>query len=78
MKTTVSDVRPEPGEAEIQKAAYFLWIELGRPEGREVETWFAAKERLRHGRAVTRVGAFRPPSSASRRILRTTVSETNP
>lgn len=48
MKTAVTEFRPEPSEAEIQKAAYFLWIELGRPVGHEVETWFAAKEKLRH------------------------------
>lgn len=42
----------EPTEAEIQHAAYLLWIENGRPEGRDQEHWFAAKEMLchRHGR----------------------------
>ena len=41
-----------PAEAEIQHAAYILWIEDGRPEGRDLEHWFAAKEMLchRHGR----------------------------
>ena len=41
-----------PSEAEIQHAAYLLWIEDGQPEGRDQEHWFAAKEMLchRHGR----------------------------
>lgn len=43
---------PEPTEAEIQHAAYLLWIENGRPEGRDLEHWLAAREMLchRHGR----------------------------
>ncbi len=41
-----------PTEAEIQHAAYLLWVEAGQPEGRDQEHWFAAKEMLchRHGR----------------------------
>lgn len=41
-----------PDEAEIQHAAYMLWIEEGRPEGRDLEHWHAAREMLchRHGR----------------------------
>lgn len=41
-----------PTEAEIQHAAYMLWIENGRPEGCDLEHWLAAKEMLchRHGR----------------------------
>jgi hypothetical protein len=38
----------EPAEKDIQHAAYFLWEEAGRPEGRDQEFWFAARERLRH------------------------------
>ena len=42
-------------ESEIQHAAYLLWIESGRPEGRDREHWLAAKEMLchRHGRDAT-------------------------
>lgn len=42
----------EPTEMEIQHAAYLLWIENGRPEGRDLEHWLTAKEMLchRHGR----------------------------
>jgi hypothetical protein len=41
-----------PTEAEIQHAAYLLWVEEGRPEGRDLEHWFAARQMLshRHGR----------------------------
>jgi hypothetical protein len=39
---------PEPAEAEIQKAAYHLWIEGGRLEGVELDNWLAAKELVRH------------------------------
>jgi hypothetical protein len=43
---------PQPTEAEIQHAAYLLWVEGGRPEGRDLEHWLTAKEMLchRHGR----------------------------
>ena len=45
----------EPTELEIQHAAYLLWIEEGRPEGRDLDHWLAAKEMLshRHGRDAT-------------------------
>jgi hypothetical protein len=39
---------PEPAEKDIQHAAYFLWEEAGRPAGRDLEFWLAARERLRH------------------------------
>lgn len=54
MKTKTARTIPfrEPTEQEIQHAAYLLWIENGRPEGRDLEHWLAAKEMLchRHGR----------------------------
>lgn len=52
MKTKAIASTPEPTEAEIQHAAYLLWIENGRPEGRDHEHWLEAKELLchRHGR----------------------------
>lgn len=42
----------EPSESEIQHAAYLMWVEEGRPEGRDREHWLAARELLvhRHGR----------------------------
>jgi hypothetical protein len=52
MNTTLRVLPPEPTEAEIQHAAYLLWMENGQPAGRDLEHWFAAKEMLahRHGR----------------------------
>jgi hypothetical protein len=52
MKRNTTVITPEPTEAEIQHAAYLLWIENGRPEGRDLEHWLAAREMLchRHGR----------------------------
>ena len=52
MKRITAPKTPEPSEAEIQHAAYMLWIEHGRAEGRDLEHWNAAKEMLchRHGR----------------------------
>lgn len=52
MNTRTHTHRADPTEAEIQHAAYLLWVEEGQPEGRDLEHWFAAKEMLchRHGR----------------------------
>jgi hypothetical protein len=54
MKNRTAKVAPvrEPTEQEIQHAAYLLWIEKGRPEGRDLEHWLEAREMLchRHGR----------------------------
>ena len=60
--------QPAPTEAEIQHAAYLLWIENGRPEGRDLDHWLAAKELLchRHGRDTPtrrRAVEIAPPSS---------------
>ena len=38
----------EPTEADIQKCAYLLWQEEGRPTGRDLDLWLAAKELVRH------------------------------
>ena len=55
MKRKKAPVPRDPSEAEIQHAAYLLWIENGRPEGRDLEHWLAAREMLchRHGRDAT-------------------------
>jgi hypothetical protein len=52
MKRKTASTTPEPTEAQIQHAAYLLWVEEGRPEGRDLEHWHAAREMLchRHGR----------------------------
>ncbi len=50
---------PEPTEAEIQKAAYYIWLAGGSLPGRDLENWFAAREYLKHhhGRAGARAKA---------------------
>ena len=50
---------PEPTEAQIQHEAYLLWLEAGRPAGRDLEHWLAARELLRHrhGRAPAATAA---------------------
>lgn len=53
---------PEPAEKDIQRAAFFLWEEAGRPAGRDQEFWFAARERLLHRAPVRKL-----PSLASSR-----------
>lgn len=52
MKRNTAAALHAPTEAEIQHAAYLLWIEDGRPEGRDLAHWLAAKQMLchRHGR----------------------------
>ncbi len=63
--------RPDPAETEIQKEAYYLWVEAGRPEGRDLEFWHAATELLRHrhgeaGTPLLNIVHF-PPSHAAQR-----------
>lgn len=48
MKRKTPAVHREPTEAEIQHAAYLLWVENGRPEGSDLEHWLGAKEMLCH------------------------------
>lgn len=53
---------PEPTEAEIQHAAYMIWLESGKLPHHDLDNWLAAKEflRHRHGRAGTRTHASHP------------------
>ena len=51
----------EPTEQEIAREAYFLWEQQGRPAGRDLDTWLAARERLRHRAAVYRPRRAQPP-----------------
>ena len=32
-----------PNQGEIAVAAYFLWEQLGKPDGRDVECWLAGE-----------------------------------
>jgi hypothetical protein len=65
MQTKI-DFFPEPTEAEIQHAAYFLWVERGRPTGCDLENWFAAKELLRHHHGRTPHRGRRPDLLSAR------------
>lgn len=38
----------DPLEAAIQHVAHFLWLEEGRPAGRDLDLWLRAREILRH------------------------------
>lgn len=55
----------EPTEEQIQHAAYLLWVEEGRPEGRDCGHWFAARELLahHHGRNATDPHRSKPHTS---------------
>ena len=75
MRSNALDSHREPTELEIQKTAYFLWLELGCPQGRDQETWFAAKEILRH-RRTTPAFARRVSPPTTRRSLRTELTDT--
>ncbi len=77
MRTTALEHHYEPTEIEIQKAAYFLWLELGCPNGRDQETWFTAKETLRHRRIPGSPGQLFAPPPANRRALRTEISNSH-
>lgn len=46
MKRKTATASPEPTEAEIQRAAYFIWLDSGKPAGRALEHWLAAKDLL--------------------------------
>jgi Protein of unknown function (DUF2934) len=60
-----STVVPEPTESEIQHAAYLLWLENGRPEGRDLDHWFAARELLRHHHGRSAAPRRRAPARAA-------------
>ncbi len=38
----------EPTEDEIQREAYLIWLENGRPKDRALDHWLEARELLRH------------------------------
>ena len=62
----------EPAEADIQRCAYFLWQEEGRPTGQDLAIWLTAKELLRHRAASHRKELAQrpaPPAAPHRRHL---------
>jgi hypothetical protein len=62
-RARLAGLQSDPTEAEIQHAAHQLWLEAGRPEGCELDHWFAAKERLLHqqGRSAGRGSKLTTP-----------------
>lgn len=76
MRITEQLVHPEPSETDVQKAAYYLWLERGRPEGCDLEVWLAAKERLRH-RPAEIAGRIPRPVETPRRARRARISNSN-
>lgn len=58
-----------PTEEQIKELAYQMWEQEGRPEGRDVEHYFAAKQMLEEQEAA-QARASRPratPAPAARR-----------
>ncbi|MEO6001951.1 MAG: DUF2934 domain-containing protein [Opitutus sp.] len=70
MKTNSPYAAPEPTEAEIQHAAYLLWLENGRPEGQDLSHWLAAKQLLCHRHAAA-PNPRRRPTRASTQLTST-------
>jgi hypothetical protein len=44
-------IEHDPTEEEIRHEAYLIWLADGRPEGRDLDHWLAARELLRHRHA---------------------------
>lgn len=44
-----SEAQPEADEARIRERAYHIWVEEGRPEGRDVEHWLRARDAEKTG-----------------------------
>ena len=43
-------------EHELRDAAYFLWEQEGRPEGRDVDNWLAAEQQIREKERMRNAG----------------------
>jgi len=52
-------------EAEVRELAYHLWVEAGKPAGRDLDFWLAAEQRLT-GSAI----AVEPPAPAKTRTAK--------
>jgi hypothetical protein len=68
-----------PTEEQIKEMAYQMWEQEGRPEGKDVEHYFAAKQMLEEQEAAqarasrpwtTRRAPAAPPSKTKRRVTR--------
>jgi len=38
---------PEPDDRRVRERAYLIWVEEGKPEGRELDHWLRAKWELK-------------------------------
>jgi hypothetical protein len=61
----------QPTQAEIAACAYLLWEQEGRPQGRELDHWLEAEQRLCAQRRTAATSATTPPEP-KRRGRRTT------
>lgn len=62
----------EPTEEAIRERAYQLWLSEGKPDGREVDHWLAARQALLH-EELERKQALENIGSDGTRPLRATV-----
>lgn len=62
----IAVVPGEPSHDEIALCAMSIWIEEGRPEGRDLDHWFRAESRLRQV-STTQVPVLSRPASRARR-----------
>lgn len=70
MKAKIITPKHPPSEADIQHAAYLIWIEDGRPEGRDLEHWLTAKEMLLHRRGRDAKTRRKAPKFAEPALVR--------
>lgn len=58
--TTSQTATPQPTQEQITELARSLWLEEGKPEGRELQHWLEAERQLRAG------GSGEPRAKASK------------
>jgi hypothetical protein len=69
MKITPLPSGTEPAEAQIQYAAYLLWVEKGRPEGCDLDTWLSAEKTIRHPQILSAKPPHRRTKTSTGRHL---------
>ncbi|SNS68161.1 DUF2934 domain-containing protein [Antarctobacter heliothermus] len=61
---------PQLDNAQIAQAAFFLWLEEGRPEGQDRDHWFRATEALTASATVAAKPARKPRAKAAAKPTR--------
>ncbi|MBT56471.1 MAG: hypothetical protein CMF72_24125 [Mameliella sp.] len=56
---------PQIDNAQIAKAAFFLWLDEGRPAGQDRDHWFRATEALKNAAAAPVKPARKPRAKAA-------------